>query len=266
MYSTLITLLNRLDKSDMSATNVISWGSPVPSFGDLSSSQVATVGINPSNREFVDELGNELEGVSRRFHTLNSLGLETWSDVDARHIRMILDSCRTYFLGNPYNQWFRRLEQVISGLHASFYGSSRGACHLDLIPFATRCKWYELAEQQRSLLLDVAGDTLALLLMNSPVQIVVLNGMSVVQQFQNISGIRLERKEMPQWSLPRRGLSGVMGLAFHGVVNEICGIALGHNVLVLGYNHNLQSSYGVTNEVVHSISKWIAKSSQELHQ
>src|SRR3712207_6258313 len=86
MYTTLTTLIDRLDSSAILGTNVIGWGCPVPSFGDLSSSKVATLGLNPSNREFVDEAGNELEGPSRRFHTLTSLGLRSWSEVDARHL------------------------------------------------------------------------------------------------------------------------------------------------------------------------------------
>src|SRR5256885_16941618 len=130
-------MIDRLDRPDRSGTDVIRLGCPVPSFGDLSSSGVATLGLNPSNREFMDELGEELEGTFRRFHTLNSLGLASWSDVDSRHLRLILESCRTYFLGNPYDRWFKRLDQVVSGTQASFYDVSRQACHLDLIPYAT---------------------------------------------------------------------------------------------------------------------------------
>jgi hypothetical protein len=137
MYATLTTLIDRLDSSAVSATKVIRWGCPVPSFGDLSTARVATLGLNPSNREFVDGLGNELQGALRRFHTLRSLGLKSWSDVDARHLRLILESCRTYFLVNPYDRWFKRLDQIVSGTNVSYYSTSSGACHLDLIPYAT---------------------------------------------------------------------------------------------------------------------------------
>jgi hypothetical protein len=75
-----------MDSPALVDTNVIKWGAPVPSFGDLSSSFVATVGLNPSNREFVDDSGQELCDSERRFHTLHSLGLSSWSDVDARHL------------------------------------------------------------------------------------------------------------------------------------------------------------------------------------
>jgi hypothetical protein len=264
MHSTLTTLIDRLDSSAVSGTNVIPWGCPVPSFGDLPSSRVATLGLNPSNREFVDELGNELQGASRRFHTLRSLGLTSWSDVDARHLRMILESCSTYFLGNPYDRWFKRLDQVVAGTRASYYNASHGACHLDLIPYATARKWTELSTQQRSSLLSVAGDTLGLLLRDSPVRILILNGRSVVEQFQQIADIYLERQEMPAWSLPRYLKPAVTGVAYRGMVDTLSGIGLGHKVLVLGFNHNLQSSFGVTTEVILAIRDWIARASKGL--
>src|SRR5258708_6676387 len=180
MHATLTALINRLDSPAASATDVIKWGSPVPSFGDLSSSRVASVGLNPSNREFVDDLGDELAGTSRLFHTLNSLGIRSWSETDARHLRLILDSCREYFARNPYDRWFKKLDRVVSAAGASFYGASRGACHLDLVPYATECKWTELTGRQRSLLLALAADTLGLLLRDSAVAVLILNGQSVV--------------------------------------------------------------------------------------
>ena len=266
MYTILTTLIDRLDNPAILDANVIPWGCPVPSFGDLSSSRVATVGLNPSNREFVDETGNELQGQSRRFHTLKSLGIKGWSEVDARHLRMMLDSCSSYFIGNPYDRWFRSLDRVASGAKASYYNVSNRACHLDLIPYATACKWTELTNQQRSSLLAIAGDTLGLLLRDAPVKILILNGKTVVEQFQDIAGVRLESQEMPSWSLPRQSKRDVTGVAYIGIVDTLSGIALGRQVLVLGYNHNLQSSYGVTTEVIEAIRNWIAQASKEAFQ
>jgi hypothetical protein len=263
MLTTLATLINRLDSSAVSGTNVIRWGCPVPSFGDLSISQVATVGLNPSNREFVDELGDELEGIFRRFHTLNSLGIPSWSEADARHLSLILESCRTYFLGNPYDRWFKRLNQVVSGAKASFYNASCGACHLDLIPYATVCKWTELTAQQRSSLMAAAADTLGLLLRNSPVRVLILNGRSVVEHFQDMAGICLERRQMTAWALPRQPKPDVTGIAYRGVVDTLSGISLNRKILVLGYNHNLQSSFGVTTEVIFAIRDWISAAVNE---
>jgi hypothetical protein len=259
MHSTLTTLIDRLDSSAMSGTDVIRWGCPVPSFGDLSNATVATLGLNPSNREFVDEVGNELQGRYRRFHTLRSLGLASWSDVDARHLRLILESCRTYFWGNPYDRWFRRLDRVVSGAGASFYDESRVACHLDLIPYATGSKWTELTAAQRSSLLAIAADTLGLLLKDSPVRTLILNGKSVVEQFQDIAGITLEPQQMAAWSLAREKNRDVAGFAYTGVVHTLSGVSLPNQILVLGYNHNLQSSYGITNGAIYAIRDWISQ-------
>ncbi len=260
MYTTLTTLIARLDSPTVSRTSVIRWGCPVPSFGDLSKSVVATLGLNPSNREFMDESGNELEWTARRFHTLHSLGLASWSDVDARHLRLILESCRAYFLTNPYKTWFKRLEFVVSAAKVSYYGGSRRACHLDLIPYATRHKWTDLSSRERSALLAVSADALPLLLRESPVRILILNGATVVRQFEDIAGVNLERHEMQAWSLRRQSQPDVMGFAYQGRVDTVSGIELGREVLVLGFNHNLQSSFGVTKEVIYAIRDWIAHS------
>jgi len=264
MYTTLITLINLLDSNPIADMGVIPWGSPVPSFGDLSNSRVATLGLNPSNREFVDQDGNELEGKYRRFHTLNSLGITSWSDVDARHIKLMVDSFRQYFLTNPYDRWFKVLDLIISGTKSSYYSKSTSACHLDLIPYATSQKWNDLSPRQHAKLLALAGGSLGFLVRDSSIKILILNGRSVVEIFQDISGINLDKREMPTWSLPRRSTQDVIGLAYHGVSETLSGVPLGRELLVLGYNHNLQSSFGVTKKVLQEIQKWVSESSHEV--
>lgn len=263
LFTTLTSLINRMDSTALSRAAVIKWGCPVPVFGNLWRSRVATLGLNPSNREFVDDSGNELEGASRRFPTLRSLGLESWCEVDVRHMRIILDSCRGYFASNPYDRWFRRLDYIIAGTETSFYDQDSVACHLDLIPYATELKWTELTTAQRRDLIVTAGDALGLLLRNAPVRVLILNGRSVVDHFESIAGVQLEREVMPQWSL-RRPSSFVDGIAYNGVVENISGVSLGYQLAVFGFNHNLQSSFGVTREVVDSIRNWIAGSTRNM--
>ncbi len=263
MFATLTTLVNRLDNGAAINTGVIEWGAPVPSFGDLLNSKVATLGLNPSNREFVDEGGNELTGRSRRFHTLSSLRIQSWSDAEARHIQLITDSCLRYFHANPYDKWFKVLDQVISGTKTSFYDKNAKACHLDLIPYATIKKWTELNLRQRLTLLSIASDTLGLLVRDSPIQILILNGKSVVETLQNLAGIKLEKKEMMEWTLPRQSTRDVRGISYRGITNMISNVQLGRDILVLGYNHNLQSSFGVTKQVTQSIQKWISKEARD---
>ena len=61
LYSMLATLIDRLD-NELRETEVIYRSSPVLSFGDPVKSRVATLGINPSYREFLNAEGDELQG------------------------------------------------------------------------------------------------------------------------------------------------------------------------------------------------------------
>jgi hypothetical protein len=249
--------------SDLAFTqaNVIPWSCPVPVFGNLSTSYVGTLGLNPSNREFVDVFGNELVGRDRRFETLNSLKLTRWSDARISHIRRLWNACQTYFSNNPYDQWFRKLDVLISDTRASYYFAT--ASHLDLIPYATACKWGQLSQMQKQLLLNASGNSLALSLCQSGIRLLVLNGASVVSLFQSMFGVKLEQQRMDDWTLRSRGAARVAGYSYVGSVSSLAGISLDRTVTVVGFNHNIQSSFGVTREVTDSIRLWIGQVGEE---
>ena len=263
IYSVLAALIDRLDSEAALEADIIPWSCPVPAFGDWSCPRLATLGINPSNREFVDELGKELRGKFRRFHTLNSLGLHCWGEADARHLELVLNTFRSYFLINPYDVWFRKLEFVIGGAKCSYYGGSPDACHLDLVPFATSHKWSALSEKQRADLLVLSGKTLGTILRDSGVRTLILNGRSVVKAFESIAGTKLHTDVVPDWALRRTSRRSVVGVSFTGLVDSVSGVKLDRQLQVLGFNHNLQGSFGVTNLVISSIREWIKHAIEE---
>lgn len=263
LFPALVVLIERLASEAALEADIIDWSCPVPAFGDPTVARVATLGINPSNREFVDERGLELVADARRFHTLRSLGLVRWDDAHAAHLDRILEMCRDYFTVNPYDRWFRRLDSVVSATGASFYDAANPACHLDVIPFATRRKWTSLSSRQRAELHRLAGDSLGRLLRRSSVRVLLLNGQSVVANFEEATGVTLGRSEMPLWALPRQKGGSVKGFAYFGRVEAVSGYPLPHELLVLGFNHNLQSSYGVTAQVIRSIREWVGWAARE---
>jgi len=258
MKHALLDLIDRLNNPIISETKIITWSCPIPSFGDLYNSKIATVGLNPSNREFVDSSGNELDGNHRRFHTLKSLGIDSWSMIHESKVERIAEHCLNYFVRNPYDKWFKKLDYIISGTRLSYYFPSRQACHVDLIPYATSVKWVELSFNERYLILDLAGDTLGILLRDSPVELIVLNGQAVVDNIKKISKVELDKQHMPDWTLPRKSNGGVAGYSYRGVIESLGGINLNRKIKVVGYNHNIQSSYGVSAEVQTSIRNWIS--------
>lgn len=244
-----------------SKAGALPWGAPIPSFGDLEQAQIATVGINPSNREFVDQHGQELTGGLRRFHTLSSLGLRSWATAAENHLRLIWDTCQTYFRNNPYDVWFRQLDHLLHLSNASFYpraDSRHLACHLDLIPFATKNKWTDLSFKAKKMLMDAAGGSLLRLLQHSQLKILVLNGAAVVRQLQSLMNIQLEQRPMSAWTLPRRSGNNIPGVAFSGHLTITTRAKTTKKLLVLGYNHNIQSSFGVTSNVRQAIQSWLA--------
>ena len=255
MYADVSKLVGALRSPQ--ALPVIGWSCPVPFFGHLESSRIGTVGINPSNREFVGADGNELQS-DRRLPTLGSLGLTRWADADYRAVRTVIEACTGYFEVNPYSGWFDVLNDLISGTGCSYYAPRSTACHLDIVPWATPQKWGVLGPSARRSLVDAASETLASLIDSSALQMLVLNGREVVRQFAHMAGIAFEAVEVSGWELPRSNGAHVPGIAYTATIDQVGYTSLGRDVRVVGYNHNLQSSFGVTSKVRDAIGQWIS--------
>jgi len=250
-------LLDAMDELRSGGLNLIRWSCAIPSFGDFKSASIGTVGINPSNLEFETADRVELTGELRRFHTLQSLGLERWSEASDQDVELACIRCREYFLRNPYNRWFKKLEFVISGTGCSFYFPFLNACHLDIVPLATSVKWGALDRNVQSNLVSRFKFVLPEILEESNIRVLVLNGQSVVNYFMRITNAELKKAHMPTWGLPRQSGPPVDGYSYTGQISKVGSTSLGRRVLVLGYNHNLQSSFGVSRDVLVEIRNWI---------
>lgn len=248
-----------LDKFD-----VIKWAAPIPYFGDPCKTTIATVGLNPSDREFVSFEGKELTESARRFHTLNSFQLANWNELSLPQLEAIHTSCTEYFSRNPYDVWFKPLDLLLKGTNDSFYSSLFHACHLDLIPYATSVKWAFLKPWQRESLLSISAGFLGQVLKYSPIKILVLNGKTVVENFEKATDITFIKKTKDEWSLPRKNGNHIKGYSYEGKISRIGSNELGREIYILGYNHNIQSSYGVTSTVRTSIQEWITKKTEEI--
>ncbi len=259
MIDTQISLLG-------SNLDIIEWASPIPYFGDPSKSSIATVGINPSNREFVNPNGFELTGNERRFETLNSLGISNWNSLKQDHLYKIYTSCTEYFFNNPYDAWFKVLDKILGQTNFSFYSSLFHACHLDLIPYATEKKWAYLSTRQKAELLKASKRFLGETVKNSPIMILVLNGKTVVDTFSKMTDISLLSYPKEEWTLPRNSGPGVSGIAYKGELSTISGVSMDRKIKVLGYNHNIQSSFGVTTQVKTQIQSWITDNAETISQ
>ena len=254
-------LVGMLHKGAPVTLGAIPWASPVISFGNPAKSRVATLGLNPSNLEFVDTKGNQLVAPHNRFESLTTLRARNWSEVAKQGVTRVWQACEDYFYRNPYDQWFKRLEKILVHTGASYYSRiGETACHLDLAPFATAQKWSSLSASQRADLVQLGAPSLVRTIKASDIRVLVLNGSTVVKEFSRLlsSNQMLAPQVMPSWALQRGRVAGV---AYAGRVSELNRIPLDRELLVLGYNHNIQSSFGVTSEVVSRIATWVAHQS-----
>lgn len=210
--------------------NVLVHSTPVVAFGDPSRSTVATLGINPSRTEFF-EGGAELTGALRRFETFRSLGIERLDNAADEIVLRVWHRCLRYFHGNPY-RWFNPLERMLNAVDASYFADS--ACHLDLTQWATDPTWKHLTRLARKRLLAEDARFLKIQLESEGIRLLLLNGRTVLAEFQTMCGARLVRE--PETVSDR------------AVTTQLYTGALGH-VHVIGWSTNLQSSFGVTTEL-----------------
>lgn len=264
LLSAIQHMLELLSSSEIEDLDVIEWASPIPYFGNPAISSIATLGLNPSNREFVDIKGTELKNEARRFETLSSLNISGWDQAERKHIELIQNSCTEYFFRNPYDGWFRVLDKLISGTGTSFYSPLFHACHLDLIPYATSIKWANLKTKQKNKLLKLSGSFLGEVVNSTDIRLLILNGKTVVENFSLMADAKLEKIETDEWRLPRNNGTPVKGFSYAGTISEISGLKLNRALSVIGFNHNIQSSFGVTSEVRNSIQSWITLKAQEV--
>jgi hypothetical protein len=158
---------------------VVACSTPVVAFGDVRKSKVATLGWNPSKREFLASGGNELEGDERRLETLKSMGVNDLADAPVEFVNRVFQGCCNYFHRRPYDRWFNKLERVLKQVDASYYDGS--ACHLDFVQWATDPVWGKLHEIEKTKLIDADLPFLIRQLSQEKFQLLLLNGTGILE-------------------------------------------------------------------------------------
>lgn len=234
--------------------SAIGWACPVPYFGRAGSAKVATVGLNPSNQEFCRPDGTPLTDHQARFPTLGSLRLETWLSATHRETAAVATACDKYFLHRPYDRWFGVLDSVLRPGGFSYRSPTAPACHLDLTPFATADKWGRLPAAERNDLLAIGSPWFRQLLIDTCVTVLALNGAAVARAVGQALGLDLEGRDADDLHLPRRD-GTVPGRWYDATITRVDGHPLGRDLRIVGWNYNLQSSFGVTTQARNAVAR-----------
>ena len=215
---------------------------PVVSFGDPTSSRVATLGINPSSAEFLSN-GTHFPVDQRRLATLQSLGVSDAAELTDAHVTTVINECNSYFTNRPYRKWFDPLDVVLTeGLGASYYTGS--ACHLDIVQWATDPVWSGLHSTQKSRLLDEGVPFLTEQLRQTGTRLVVVNGAQVWAQLAQVGLATVDDET-----------------EFHfGVAQKKATLRIGEGsgAVFVGWTLNLQGSHGIRHEDRMALAEWLA--------
>jgi len=206
---------------------VVPGSTPVISFGDFRAASVATLGINPSNREF-ESNKVLLKGQSRRLATLESLNATSLSSLTDDQVLQVVQDCNRYFSG-PYYHWFDTLDKVMKpGLGVSYFDGS--ACHLDLVQWATSKKWSDLSPTEKQHFLRDGKTHLKNQIENSPLSVILVNGQSVWSAIE-LAGL---------------GIPNEVDRKYFGKKKTSCKIYQLQNAgkTFIGWSANLQSQHG----------------------
>lgn len=234
--------LIRMVRRQVPVAEVVPNTTPVLFFGNPQHAEVATLGINPSRKEFIED-DHLLTGRQRRLATLESLGAQSTSLLSEDQIRTVVEECHSYFRPNrnPYRRWFDPLDKILqAGLGVSYYYGS--ACHLDLVQWATDPVWSKLDDRVKRVLLEESLPHLRNQLKLGNIRLVVLNGRQVLDRVVAVGLARLES-------------SGTLCVG-----SLSCSLYFGEweGVRLAGWSTNLQSSRGVTIEFKSRLALWLA--------
>lgn len=158
---------------------------PILFFGDLFKSEIVTVGLNPSDQEYLSKSGTMLAGAGQRFATLASLGATDRASLRDTQCEEAIWWMRDYYApGKPvYGSWFNALSRVVEAFGASF--ARRSAAHLDLVQEATRPVWSELPVSKRAALLEQDLPFLEWQIRTFPLRAVICTGKTVSVYVRN---------------------------------------------------------------------------------
>jgi hypothetical protein len=174
-------IAHRIRRPIPSGLGVLPGSLPVTAFGDVATSVLATISLNPSWLEFQSPMGDWLEGPERRLSSLVSLGVRDPRDLDDDQVARVVADTDAYFRGpDAHMGQFHWLDALLRSSGVASYASGT-ACHLDLVQWATKPVQRALAPPVWQELVEADRDFLRWQLHHSNVKAALVDGAAVLQ-------------------------------------------------------------------------------------
>jgi hypothetical protein len=182
--------LKRIMQPHLIGHHIVPGSTPVTSFGNPHTSRIATLGINPSSREFLNEAGTLLGKEEKRLTDLEMLRKLDQPILTESDAEQVISGCYNYFkTGNHYPSWFNAMEEfALAPMNATYFGDTPDACHLDLVQWATNPVWDQIDEPEiKANLLKSDKEFLHQQLTHYRFERLLLNGRTVINNFNELN-------------------------------------------------------------------------------
>lgn len=204
--------------------DVVTRSVPICFFGDIENAKIATLSLNPSDKEFRN---TQKRLVDRDWLPGCPSDTSALSEFEACEV---YDSCIDYFQNNPYKAWFGSISNKngMSGFmkrkyDASYYEGT--LVHLDITPWATKQKWRKLSDSTKNALVREYASYLKFVLDNSDFDVIYVNGKAVKEALETALNIQFT---MTPIKLPINSKSEKYECVYNNKTH------------IVGINHNFQ--------------------------
>jgi hypothetical protein len=182
-------ILNRILRTEPEKY-LVPGSTPVISFGDFTTSDLLTLSINPSSKEF--QKGSKLLPVgSKRLVDKELLGIRNDEPINETHAKRIWEGCQKYFSegSNPYS-WFNDLDLVLGNIGRSYRDGK--AAHVDLVQWATFPAWASIPRETQNSMVDADLEFLKFQIRQENVRQIVINGRQVFDVIRKLPDFDIE--------------------------------------------------------------------------
>ena len=138
-------LIDKVSQPLPSTDKIVEGSIPIVFFGNVERAEIATLSLNPSNKEF------EHNGV-RRCIDRKQLKVADNQKLSSEQAESVYKSLLLYFKVNPYKTWFNPMNKLFQSKGYEYYNDQ--IVHLDISPWATNDKWKNLSRDEREPIID----------------------------------------------------------------------------------------------------------------
>jgi hypothetical protein len=141
-------LLDKISEPLPTTTKIVEGSIPIVFFGNVEKAEIATLSLNPSNKEF------EHNSVIRRCVDRKQLRVSDSQKLTREQAESVYQSLLLYFKVNPYKAWFNPMNKLFLSNGYEYYNDK--IVHLDISPWATFNKWNSLSREERESIIDAS--------------------------------------------------------------------------------------------------------------